>query len=59
MLRKVLFLTLVLSADNHVVDGNTTLIASVFTWDKHFVKADPIVLPNFLKNWEVCFIYSI
>lgn len=53
MLRKVLFLTLALalvfavsapidlSADNHVSDGDATLVASVFTSDPHFLKADP------------------
>ena len=57
MLRKVLFLALALalvfavsapiglSANNHVSDNNTTLVASVYHWDTHFAKADPECTP--------------
>lgn len=53
MLRKVLFLALVfavstpigLTADNQVSESDTALVASVYTWDNHFVKADPECTP--------------
>lgn len=53
MLRKILFLALAitlvfataapvaLSTNNNVTDSDTVLVASVFTSDPHFLKADP------------------